>query len=247
VPVVAAAFCPHPPVILPDVAVGAAAELDTLRSACDAAVRALVGQHPDRIVVVGRSDVGVPQPQPSADAALTAHASGAVGSLAGYGIDLRVVLGGDDGTTYAALPLSLTIGAWLLQRTSQDADVAGIELPADLTPDAARDVGGTLAEIPARVGLLVMGDGSARLSTEAPGHTGGRARDWQDGVSRALTTGDPDFLRALDPAAADEQLASGRPAWQVAAAAAPWVIDVPVQLVEECYGVGYIVAAWVPR
>ena len=37
-PVVVAAVCPHPPLLVPSVAAGAAGELDTLREACDTAV-----------------------------------------------------------------------------------------------------------------------------------------------------------------------------------------------------------------
>jgi hypothetical protein len=53
VPVVAAAVCPNPPMLVPEVASGAAPELDDLRAACADAVRHLVAAGPDRIVVVG--------------------------------------------------------------------------------------------------------------------------------------------------------------------------------------------------
>jgi hypothetical protein len=53
VPVIAAAVCPHPPLLVPEVASGAASELDDLRLACVDAVRHLVAAAPDRIVVVG--------------------------------------------------------------------------------------------------------------------------------------------------------------------------------------------------
>jgi hypothetical protein len=53
VPVVAAAVCPNPPILVPAVASGAAPELDDLRVACADAVRHLIAAGPDRVVVVG--------------------------------------------------------------------------------------------------------------------------------------------------------------------------------------------------
>ena len=244
-PVVAAAFCPHPPVLVAEVAGRASPELDGLRTACDSAVAALLATGPDRVVVVGRTDVGRPQPVPRC-ADVVAHASGAVGSLAGYGVDLRVVLGDDDGTRTATLPLSLTIGAWLLERNHCHTAVVGMELPAGLAPDAARDVGRTLDELSAEVSLLVMGDGSACLSDTAPGYTHPAARDWQDAVTLALTNAERGDLLALDPTQADAQLASGRQAWQVAAGAFEGGAVRPgPAFVEQRYGVGYVVTTWV--
>ena len=54
---VAAAVCPHPPLLVPEIAAGAAAELDDLRAACDAAVTRLLAAQPDVIVVVGTGSV----------------------------------------------------------------------------------------------------------------------------------------------------------------------------------------------
>ena len=48
--IAAAAVCPHPPLLVPEVAAGAAHELDDLRTACRAAVDTLAGHD---VVVVG--------------------------------------------------------------------------------------------------------------------------------------------------------------------------------------------------
>lgn len=219
--------------LIPEVAAGAAAELDALRKACDMAVLGLTQAVPDRIVVLGRSD-------DRTLAEVVAHATGAVGSVAGYGVDLRVVLGEDDATVEATLPFSLTIGAWLLDRAHWDGGVLGLELPLG----AGRDVGLTLTEMPARIGLLVIGDGSARLSPGAPGYVHPDARHWQDEVNRALGQGDVQALLSLDPG---EQMAAGCAAWRVAAASfATGSVQVLSSFVEERYGVGYVVALWVP-
>jgi hypothetical protein len=53
VPLVAAAVCPHPPVLVPEVAAGAAPELDDLRYACDVAVQHLLTSQPDRVLTIG--------------------------------------------------------------------------------------------------------------------------------------------------------------------------------------------------
>ena len=53
VPVVAAAVCPHPPMLVPEVASGAAPELDAARAACANVVAGLLAASPDRLVVIG--------------------------------------------------------------------------------------------------------------------------------------------------------------------------------------------------
>lgn len=95
---VAAAVCPHPPLLVPQLAAGAAPDLDEVRAACDAAVAGLLAERPDEIVVVGADPEGGTYPA-------TAGAS-----MQPYGVDLRV--GGPEGE----LPLALAIGAWLLDR-----------------------------------------------------------------------------------------------------------------------------------
>lgn len=52
-PLVAAAVCPFPPLLVPGVGAGATAELDDLRAACDAAVAELLAAKPDRISTIG--------------------------------------------------------------------------------------------------------------------------------------------------------------------------------------------------
>jgi hypothetical protein len=53
VPLLAAVICPHPPLLDPRVAAGAASELDGLRAACDGAIERLIGAGADRVVIVG--------------------------------------------------------------------------------------------------------------------------------------------------------------------------------------------------
>src|SRR5579875_2839037 len=97
--VVGVAFCPHPPVLLPELARGAAGELDEVRSACRAAIRTAAGTAV-QVVLVGSGPVS------------QRHGAGAVGSLAGFGADVRVALGAAAPMGEPVLPLSLTVGAW---------------------------------------------------------------------------------------------------------------------------------------
>src|SRR5688500_13761977 len=71
-------FCPHPPLLLPEVAAGAAAELDDLRDACRRAVATLLATVPRRVVVVG---AGPEDRRYGADA---------TGSFAPYGVAVTV-------------------------------------------------------------------------------------------------------------------------------------------------------------
>lgn len=96
--IIAAAVCPHPPMLVPEVAQGAAADLDELRLACDDAVQELLAQDPQHIAVLGDGP---------ADSYWDHHAGG---TFASYGVDVRAGGATDD------LPLGLTIGAWLLDR-----------------------------------------------------------------------------------------------------------------------------------
>ncbi len=59
------AFCPHPPLLIPALAAGAAGELDDLRAACDVAVGTLLATRPAVVLLVTgdpRTGLDVPQP-----------------------------------------------------------------------------------------------------------------------------------------------------------------------------------------
>jgi hypothetical protein len=224
---VAAAVCPHPPLLVPEVASGAAGELDPLRAACRAAVTALGAASPDLLVVVGA-------------AAAAGHFDGAAaGSLAAYGVD--VVVGDGD----PILPLSLTIGRWLLDAAPCDVERGFVAVAFDTEPVECAALGERLAGAADRVALLVMGDGSARRAEKAPGHLDPRAEGFDADVARAFSTGDAAALLALDPHQASDLLVAGRGPWQVlagAAAGGQWAAEVTYDAAP--YGVEYLVAIW---
>ena len=103
------------------------------------------------------------------------------------------------------------------------ADAGEIPPGDDVVVDAGASAGGggrprcaRWQERPGRTALLVMGDLSARRATEGgPGTYDGRAADFDSAVERALGTGDPAALGALDAGLADDLLVAGRAALQV--------------------------------
>jgi hypothetical protein len=103
---IAAAVCPHPPLLIPQ-ATGAPGAGDTelrrLRTACHQAVSALLAERPDLIAVVGAD------PGTESTAEYPPRTSG---RLHDFGVPFAI--GEDHGPP--SLPLSLTIGKWLLSQ-----------------------------------------------------------------------------------------------------------------------------------
>ncbi|GGP41647.1 class III extradiol dioxygenase subunit B-like domain-containing protein [Streptomyces abikoensis] len=233
---VAAAVCPCPPLLVPDVATGAASELDGLRAACLDAVAVLAAARPDRLVVVG----------PAPHAGDGTYPPGSPGSFRGLGVDLDVRLGAGDPAGERALPQSLAVAAWLLERTKwAAAPVEGLGVGAALESERCLATGRELAATPQRTALLVMGDGSACRTVKAPGYLDERAEPFDAEAARALGAADTAALAALDPGLARELQAAGRAPWQVLAGAAEGAGLSGALLYDEApYGVGYLVAAW---
>jgi hypothetical protein len=209
--IAAVACCPHPPLLVPEIGAGAAAELDSLRSSCDEAVRRLIASGPQSIVVVG--------------------ADGPPGGLRRFGFDKPIAGADGDG-----LPLSLTIGRWLLHRAGWVGPVRMHAVPGDPVVDPTE-----------RVGLLVLGDGSARRTLKAPGYFDARAELFDAAVAAALRAGESKALRDLDETAARELLVGGYDAWQALAGLTDGLIWRADLLYDDApYGVGYFVASWLP-
>lgn len=245
---IAAAVCPHPPLLIP-AALGAGAEnppaaLRGVLDACDRVVAGLAAARPDLIAVVG----GGP--------AECEFGPGAAGSLREFGVDVTV------GTGEPVLPLSLTVGRWLLER----AGVLGPEpgLPAerrrgrpgpppvllqavDQRAPAAGclKLGMVIAERSPRVALLAMGDASARRAMQAPDAPDPEAEEYDDEVAEALAAADTRWLARLDQSFSEALLAAGRAAWQVLAGAASGRrFHGRLHCMSAPYGVTYLVASW---
>jgi hypothetical protein len=225
---VAAGVCPHPPLIVPQLAGAAAAELDDLRTACAAAIQALVSAGPDLLVVVGSADHTADYPM------------GASGTLRPWGVDVRT------GSGIPVLPLSLTVGRWLLDQSGVSAG-SFTAIASDASSEECAEIGHRLAGLADRVALLVMGDGSARLTEKSPGYLHPAAEPYQRDLSDAIAAADMRRLAAMDPAEAAELWVGGRAVFQVLGAAATpggWIGEMRYDAAP--YGVAYLVATWAP-
>ncbi|WP_442930837.1 hypothetical protein [Micromonospora sp. NBC_00421] len=285
VPLLAAAVCPHPPLIVPELAGAAAPELAELRAACAAAVTDLYATGARTVVLVGsggrttepglpcqgsftpwglrlsvRLDTWSPAAQerveaPAGEARAESSSGeervespaaqerfdapdgdGPVGSSGGVDGDRR-------------LPLSLLVGAWLVDRVAPPTRTAWrmVSVAPDEPADRCAAVGAGLG-VDGPWALLVLGDGSACHGPKSPGYDDPRAGAYDEGVARALADADADALLALDPAVSAQLRVAGRPAWQVLAGAVhaaggDWRGDLRHHSAP--YGVGYLVASWV--
>jgi hypothetical protein len=229
---VAAAVCPHPPLLVPE-AMGAAGRardgvIGDVLTACDTAVAGLAVARPDLIVAVG-------------GAARSAVFDGsAAGSLREYGFSFDV------GSGDPVLPLSLTIGSWLLRRSSPAAPVR-LQAVARATPMAeCLRLGAEIARQAPRVSLLAMGDGSGRrAAARAEGGADPAGERYDAEVAAALAEADPARLARLAPSLDDELLVAGRAAWQVLAGAADGRrLRGHLRCAVAQYEVSYLVASW---
>ncbi len=244
---VAAAVCPQTPLLVPQIASGAADELAEMRKAALAAVTQLHAASPDRVITIAPGGV------------TGARQVRLEGTFRGFGVDLAVGANEGDGEgdnaddgCRDAVCAGLLVGAWLLNGHAKAAGVPceGWEIGEDTDPEQCARLGRELAARAERVGLLVIGDGSARRTLKAPGYLDERAVPFDDEISRALADADTAALAAIDPTAASALMAAGRAPWQVLAGAAessgtPWHGELLSYLAP--YGVGYFTASWTPR
>ena len=240
---IAAAVVPHPPVLVPEVAQGFSPDLDTLRSACQTAVGRLYAAGADEVLIVGAG------PEQGGQVASR-------GGFHAYGVDLDV-----DGRWTAdaqhAAPMTLPflIAAWLLRdrpaepvrRPVMVAERGGV-MPEVTVPELA--VPAVAAASDVRQAMLVLGDGSASRTPQAPGYFDERAEPYDAAVARALAGADAAALAAVDPELSRELHVAGLPAWRTlaeAAVASGVEYDAELLYNEAPYGVGYFVATWVAR
>jgi hypothetical protein len=248
---VVAAVLPHPPLLVPELAGAAAAELDPLRAACRRALAAVLAAA-DLTILVGDGPVwGVPLPS-------------AAGSFRPYGADVEVSLptlvdldlpGLPAPARLEDLPLSLAVAAHLLAGLeAAPARLFAATVPSSLGPGAAAAIGRALTAAPApgagvgmgegRVGLVAMGDLSACRTERAPGALRAEAAGFDASVTEAFRAGKPERLLDLDPAQAADLLVAGRVPLQVLAGACDTGPAMRGQVLydDAPYGVGYLVA-----
>ncbi len=228
---IAAAICPHPPLLIPEVSGRSGpgdAELDRLRTACRQAVAALAAERPDLIAVVG----GAPR--------TGEYPPDAAASLA----DFALPFPGGDRVGAPVLPLSLSIGKWLLAPV-RESPVTWWGIAADAAAGECLELGEKIAALAPRVALLAMGDGPGRRARRAPGATDAAADRYDDQVAAALAAPNPGALAALELARDAELFIAGRAAWQVlAGAAGQHDFDAALGYAAAPFEVTYFVATW---
>lgn len=224
----AIAIVPSAPVMVPELAASAAAELADLREAAFAAAASL----PRRWLAVG---VG------AADSVVGAEQAG---TFAGYGVDLRVALSPSADDVPGRLPLCALITGWLRGVVDGQARAEVRVYSDDHASDAALARGRALrAEIDeARdpVGVLVVADGMHTLTPPAPGGYDPDSVPVQAGLDDALAGGDASALALLP------DMVVGRVAYQVLAGLEPAPRSTKELYRGAPYGVGYFAGVWHP-
>jgi hypothetical protein len=224
----AIAIIPSAPVMVPELATDAADELTGLRDAVFAAAGAL----PSRWIGVG---VG------PADAIVSPDA---VGTFAGFGLDVRVALSPGAEDLPIELPLCALVAGWVRGHTKPDARAEVRVYAADHDVDGGLARGRRLRdEIDAAVdpiGVLVVADGAHTLTPPAPGGYDPDSIPVQAALDDALAAGDAAALAELPHGVV------GRVAYQVLAGLAPTPRSAKELYRGAPYGVGYFAGVWQP-
>jgi hypothetical protein len=223
----AIAIVPSAPVMIPELASGAAGELAQLRQAVFSAAEALP---PSWIAVgVGTGDVVL--------------GPGSAGTFAGYGADRRAALSPDAGPP-TELPLCALITGWIRGEVASGARAQVRVYDAGHDVDAALASGRRLrVEIDQAadpIGVLVVADGAHTLTPPAPGGYDPDSIPAQAALDHALAAGDAAALTRLTDGIV------GRVAYQVLAGLIP-APGFAMELYRGApYGVGYFAGVWKP-
>lgn len=225
----AIAIVPSAPVLVPELAGAAAAEVADLVAATLAAAALL----PERWVIIG---TGPADEDCGPDTA---------GTFAGFGADVRVRLSAHTGDEPepVALPVCVLVGGWVRGQVQPQAGTRARVYRDDHDVAAALRRGRALrAEIdrlPEPIGVLVVADGANTLTPSAPG---GHDPDYaaaQEALDDALAGGDVAALTRLP-----HQIL-GRVAFQVLAGLSEPGPRSAKELYRGApYGVGYFAGAW---
>lgn len=264
--IVAAAVVPHPPLLVAELGRDDSPALGELRSACRRAVEAIVEEADAVLLVGGGPEWALAAPGASAsfapygaavEVALPAPPVPAAAGRGGW-LDLdRLAEALPNGLPapdlLRELPLSLAVAAWLLVEAGRAVPpLAALAVPDWLAGAPAAALGRALAvEQPSaggKVGLLAMGDLSARRTPMAPATFQPGAAAFDLLVGQAVREGAPTRLLDLDPALAAVLRVAGLVPLQVLAGALEQAGAVRGEVLYEDapYGVGYLVGVLRP-
>ena len=225
----AIAIVPSPPVLVPELAGAAAAEVADLREAVIAAAASL----PPRWVAIG------------VDYEDRLISQDGVGTFAGYGVDVQVRLSADADGEPSALPLCALFTAWVRGLAQPNACAEVRAYSGHLDADAALAVGRRLRaeidQIAEQIGVLIVADGANTLTAAAPGGYQPGDIEVQRALDGALAGGDVTALTRLPAQVV------GRAAYQVLAGLAEPAPRSAKELYGGApYGVGYFAGVWQP-
>jgi len=246
---IAAAVCPHPPLLIPE-ATGmpgpGGTELDRLRTACHQAAATVAEESLDLLVVVGGDPKTPKNPKVPKTGRTAEYPPDAAGSLREFGVPFAAGENSPHREDPPVLPLSLTIGKWLLSRASREVpQAAWWGIASDAATAECLELGEKLAALAPRVGMLAMGDGPGCRARGAPGAADPRADRYEAQVAASLAAADPLALAALDPRQDGPLFVAGRAAWQVLAGAAGQdAFDASLSYFAAPFEVTYFVASW---
>jgi hypothetical protein len=231
----AIAIIPSAPVLVPELAGAAAAEVAELSAAALAAAALL----PDRWLVIGTGP---------ADDVLGPDGANSQSTFAGFGADLRVQLSPqarDDAEPPTGLPVCALLAAWVRGQAQPQASaqvrIYRVDHDVDTALSRGRQLRAEIDQRPESIGVLVVADGANTLTPGAPGGYDPGNADAQDALDEALASGDVAALTRLP----DQIL--GRVAFQVLAGLAePGPRSAKELYRGALYGVGYFAGAWQP-
>jgi hypothetical protein len=226
----AIAIVPSAPLLVPELAGAAAAEMVDLGAAVLEAAALL----PPRWTVVG---IG------AADTDLGPEATG---TFAGFGVDVRVGLSPqavERGGPPGELPLCALVAGWLraqvLPEATAQARVYAGDHAAGVALARGRRLRGQIDRLPDPIGVLVVADGANTLTPSAPGGYHPGHAEAQLALDEALANGDAAALAGLP------EPILGRVAFQVLAGLTEPGPRSAKELYRGApYGVGYFAGAW---
>lgn len=234
--ITAAAFVPSAPILIPEVASGAAAELTDLRAIAIAAI-ARVAESAEHVIIV-------------AAGSRTRQFDTGIGTFAGFGVPLTVAIDPSSrveaGEQVDEIGVAASIGVWLLDQTQWSGARSVVEIGPDESQTRLAELAIELAESASSVALVIVADGSAARTEKSPGYLHPDATHFDVLIEQALASGRAQALADLDRAQAQAVMAAGWPAWQVAALAMQGrEIEASCDVADAPFGVGYFVASWV--
>ena len=231
----AIAIVPSAPVLVPELAGAAAAEVTDLAAAVLAAAALL----PARWMVIGTG---------RHDDVLGPDGPNSMGTFAGFGADVRVQLSPrahDGAEPPVELPVCALLAAWVRGQVRPEATAQVrlycIDHDADTVLSCGRRLRAEIDQLPDPIGVLVVADGANTLTPAAPGGYDPDNAAAQLALDDALANGDIAVLTRLP------QQILGRVAFQVLAGLAEPGPRSAKELYRGApYGVGYFAGAWQP-